>query len=635
MNHIAAVKPTVLKSPLNAADTTIKLREFVDRKGVALTLADFGSWFVVVVKQGDTWEQIKCDGLTQNADGSATATIASSGRNISPKYPYAGSASGEDFQTSAEVVVTNDMLTMQLYPMQSEENTWTEEQTFSVPPKILQDPVATADAVRKSYVDALVLGTLSTINVIVPGKAGESIAAGNSIYFDDTTNRWLKTDADNAATVQNVILGIAQGTGTAGNAITGGVLLQGEDTHQSAIVEGDVYYVGNTAGAISNVVGTTEVTIGIGGSAANKLYFNPRFNQQLTEDQQDALTGTVGSPSNSNKFVTELNTTSASVDQSQTTQNATVELGEANATLKKKYIAQSFIPTKTKIRGVRLYKAANTGSFTGTVQVAIQADSSGTPSGVDLATLLLSNGAWLALSTGEFEAIFSTEYQNLTIGGLYWIVISTSTADNANHPNLGTNSAGGYASGLLRYNNVTDGWQTLAADLYFKTIEGTVSQVVKTGADGLIPQAIQQPMRNRVFSYINGQDMNAATAVLTINHGLSAVPSYIRARGYVMRPGAASSFGMSIADGFASIAADGTITYQSMNVKSSSGTNGTDTYTGTVNILRLYDPNDTAQTNYLEFQITKCNEDQVELTITPNGTMSSGQTALFMLDIFI
>lgn len=181
------------------------------------------------------------------------------------------------------------------------------EKTFAVVPKTTGgDPTANNDLTRKSYVDTLVLGTLTTINVIVPATAGATVAAGSLVYFDDTDNEWKLCDADTAATVQNVLLAIAQGSGTDGNAIAGGVMLQGVDTHQTGLTDGQVYFASNTAGGISPSAGTTEVTIGIG-KTATELYFNPRFDQQVTEDQQDALVGNntdivVGS---GNKYVTQ------------------------------------------------------------------------------------------------------------------------------------------------------------------------------------------------------------------------------------------------------------------------------------------------------------------------------------------
>ena len=73
--------------------------------------------------------------------------------------------------------------------------------------------------------------------------------------------------------------------------------------------------------------------------------------------------------------------TNGGVDDSQTSSTNTIEVGEADATTKKTEIAQKFVPTEDAIRSVFLYKKADTGTFTGTVTVTVEADSSGEPSG--------------------------------------------------------------------------------------------------------------------------------------------------------------------------------------------------------------------------------------------------------------
>lgn len=181
------------------------------------------------------------------------------------------------------------------------------------------------------------------------------------------------------------------------------------------------------------------------------------------------------------------------VDQSQATTNGTQKVGEANATTKASIIAQKFIPTVTGIQGAKLWKIADSGSFTGTVKVSLQVDSSGSPSGSDLASYTISNAAWLKLNAAaEFTVAFTTEYESMVAGNAYWIVITPSTSDNTNHPNLGLNTAGGYSSGALKYNNSTDGWVLVATSmLYFKTTSGVVSKIVQTDTTGLVPAIIR------------------------------------------------------------------------------------------------------------------------------------------------
>lgn len=206
-----------------------------------------------------------------------------------------------------------------------------------------------------------------------------------------------------------------------------------------------------------------------------------------TTNYTAAMAGTLGTPSATNKFVTQDNVYTGETDQEQATQNATVEFGMPNTSTNKNKIVQSFIPVKTKIRGVKLYKAANTGTFTGTVTVELFANSAGNPTGSALASKTFTNVEYNALVVGEFETLFSAEY-SMTTGSTYHLVISASTADGSNHPNLGTNSAGGYANGSVKYWNTTDGYVAVATiDLYFKTLQGENSQVVQTDSTGAIP----------------------------------------------------------------------------------------------------------------------------------------------------
>lgn len=302
---IVKVLRTNLSSPLGSTDLSLTVAAFVDSKGNAVTLPEFGTngYYVVVVKQGDTTEIIKCTGITANANGSYTLTIAGTGRNLDPFTPYTAYASGQDFSAGAEVIVTNDPLTMDTFANKDEANSFTQANDFLIVPTSQADPVADNDLTRKSWVQNLLLGTLTTIDVIVPGTAGTTIAAGKLIYFDDPTNVWLLADAGTSAKSENVLLGIAQGAGTLGNPISNGVLLQGVDTHQSGLTIGATYFVG-TAGAISASAGTFAVTAGIG-KTATQLYFAPRFNQQITQSQMDALAGDTGTPSGTNKFITQ------------------------------------------------------------------------------------------------------------------------------------------------------------------------------------------------------------------------------------------------------------------------------------------------------------------------------------------
>ena len=132
---ICKAAKTALRSPLSSTGTTVKLEDLKDHKGNLLSLANFGAWFVLVLKNGTSIEMIKCDALSQVAAG-ADCTVASSGRHLNGTSPFAGSSTGLDFQT-AEVIVTNDPYTVSQFANLNNDNTFTGVNIFpaATPPK--------------------------------------------------------------------------------------------------------------------------------------------------------------------------------------------------------------------------------------------------------------------------------------------------------------------------------------------------------------------------------------------------------------------------------------------------------------------------------------------------------------------
>jgi len=308
-NYFAQLKKTTLAYSISNSETTIRLNFLRNLDGTSITASDIGDYMTGTIDPGTSKEEIfsiASGGVTVNADG--TVDITGVVRGLLDVQPYTTGGFSTDHGAGAVVVFSNNPQLYNQMANKGNANTFTQQNTFNgFAPQTNTDPVNSNDLTRLSYVQALVLGTLTTIDVVVPGTAGETIVDGNLIYLF-TDNKWYKCDADTASTVDNVLLGIAKGAGVANAQITNGVLLQGVDNAQSGLTGGQVQYASNTAGGISSTAGTTEVTVGIAKSAT-ELYFSPRFNQQLTEDQQDALLGTSGNPSNINRFVTDADTT--------------------------------------------------------------------------------------------------------------------------------------------------------------------------------------------------------------------------------------------------------------------------------------------------------------------------------------
>ena len=294
-----------LTSSITASSSTIQLDNIEGWDGNDLTASDFGSVaYAVLRNEANTLlELIEIDPTTI---ASSSITVNKRGLKFTGDLTTEVTANKLSWVKNATIVElgSNPPQLLKHYVDTIAAQTISGIKTFSVlPATTAGNPVADNDLARKAYVDSVVAGSFPADRLVVAGTAGETVADGELLYFDETDNEWKLADASTAATSENVLLGIAQGAGTNGNAITNGVLLKGLDDAQSGMTIGDVMYLSDTAGDISSSAGTVEVNVGIAKSAT-ELYFTPRFLHFLTEDEQDALAGSSGTPSATNKYVT-------------------------------------------------------------------------------------------------------------------------------------------------------------------------------------------------------------------------------------------------------------------------------------------------------------------------------------------
>lgn len=283
-------------SGVSIADTTMTLSSFKSIDGVNLALSDFGSAGYMTIEPGsrDREEQIAFYGVTQNSNGTATLTGIKTVLFLSPYTESSGFAKSHPGGVVAVVTNTSGFYN-KLTAKDNQENItgyWT-----------VPDPLSATGIANKEYVDNLVNGgTVSTNALIEVGTAGETVAAGNPVYLKAADGRWYKAIGTTANTVDVIQLGIAQGAGTAGNAISGGVLRRGVDTHQSGGSAGAIGYISNTS-TIATSAGTVERAVG-NFATTTTFVFDPQFYYGPTANQKAALVGTNGTPSSTNKYVT-------------------------------------------------------------------------------------------------------------------------------------------------------------------------------------------------------------------------------------------------------------------------------------------------------------------------------------------
>lgn len=302
--------------------TTLTINNFVDADGNAITMSgSFGTKGYATLQPGTVSQQefITFTGVTDNGDGTWTLTGVSSQLAQAPYTETSGLSLQHPGASS--MVISNTPGFYDGFTNKNDDEAIDGTWTFNTDPQAISTThLATDDAqyITKYFFDTQGGSTPSLNNRIVEaGTAGENLVAGDLVYLKVADGKWWKTDADTAATVDDVQLGIAQGAGSANGAITTGVLIQGLDSTHTGLTAATVYYAGNTAGAISSSPGTTVRVIGQTPSGSTTtLYFNPIYATLPTtvqkgnfpstgEKQALAGGGAFGTPSSSNKYITQ------------------------------------------------------------------------------------------------------------------------------------------------------------------------------------------------------------------------------------------------------------------------------------------------------------------------------------------
>lgn len=303
-----------------AGATTLTLKSFTSIDGTPLTMDDFGEIGFGTLQPGESTleEQISFSGIIQNANGTATLTGVHNVLFLSPYTQTAGLS--KTHAGSSNFIISNTSGFYDRLTSRSDDEIITGFWTFLTSPAV-PDPINNTDAANKQWVLSVVNGgPVSTSSLIENGTAGETVSVGQVLYLKTADGRWWKADASTAITVNDVQLGIAQGAGTAGSAISGGVLRKGIDTNQSGGSAGALGYVRNSGGTVNTSSGTTERVIG-NFINTTTFDFDPEFYYTATANIKAASQGGggLGTPSTSNKFLTQNSISTLPIAASQIT----------------------------------------------------------------------------------------------------------------------------------------------------------------------------------------------------------------------------------------------------------------------------------------------------------------------------
>jgi len=260
-----------LSNSISSTATTINLSSFKEPiSNIAYTMTQLGTTVVygTLDPQNSTKsETISFTGITQNANGTAQLTGVTRGLSRSPGVSACTASTTLATSHSGQTVfiLSNPSCFYSEFAVKRNDEVVTG--SWTVPA-----PLSAGNPTTKTYVDSLVNGgAVSYDKIVVAGTAGETIDyAGQVLYLKQSDARWYKA-ATTIAEASTTIIGLAQGSGTTGVAINGGVLLSGLDSNQASLTEGVKYFMSSTAGATSTATSTR--ILGIARNATT-LYFN-------------------------------------------------------------------------------------------------------------------------------------------------------------------------------------------------------------------------------------------------------------------------------------------------------------------------------------------------------------------------
>lgn len=308
-----------LRTSMNTTQSFIPVSSLLLKDGTTLNDSMIDGEVYVVVNPGKTGSEeiTRCTSVssTITAFTGCTRGLAFSGTSVSSV-----AANRKSHNAGSTVVISNVHYTFRNLIDGQTTNAQTVNSPFTfassvdfsnaIPTIPTITPTQADQVASKSYVDTIAFTTSTSNKVVVDAVAGDTVAENDIVYFDETDDEWKLASAtfvDQA----NYLVGLAMGAGTDGGSIAGGVMTQGIKTGFSGLTPGEPYFMSDTAGDISLSAGTVFFELGYAQSAT-QLYFFPKFKSYLTKNQKDALQGTSGTPSNTNRYVTDADTATSS-----------------------------------------------------------------------------------------------------------------------------------------------------------------------------------------------------------------------------------------------------------------------------------------------------------------------------------
>lgn len=289
---------------ISLSDTSIVVNNFaVD--GSNLTMTDFGAIGYATIEPNTAREEIiSFTGITQNAN--STATLTGVTRGLSKKTPWTQDLSlREQHGGNVPLILSNNPQVYNKFTSKDNDETIEGIFTFTKSP-IVPTPTTAQQATNKDYVDNVTVAGASDASAETKGVSRNSVSSDVSLGAVTIT---IASPAVATLTTHGLTLNDSVKFTTTGALPTG-------------ITAGIPYYV-ISAGLTANEF---QISTTLGGSAVNTTgtqsgthtltkttpvsagTLDPRI---PTQAENDALAGTSGPPSSTNKYVTDADTATA------------------------------------------------------------------------------------------------------------------------------------------------------------------------------------------------------------------------------------------------------------------------------------------------------------------------------------
>lgn len=229
--NVIQATPFTLSEPIGTSETEIAVKNFVDIYGERVVMSGDIQYCTIDPLSAENQEIISFTGIEETTSTISTLLGVTRALDAKPD-PVTGlygtdPANERSHGANITCILSDNPQVWDKKTSKDEDETITGYWDFTHLPTS-QGGNATDSDQLITYAQALALatGTASINRIVVSGYAGETIAIGDVVYLKASDNRYWKASASASASSENVLLGIAQGAGTAGNAILNGVMLR-------------------------------------------------------------------------------------------------------------------------------------------------------------------------------------------------------------------------------------------------------------------------------------------------------------------------------------------------------------------------------------------------------------------------